>query len=137
MPDRPRTGTAAILIIGVLYIVIGLVTAEMAKHGGLAGTRAWRLIAWLTSGITYGAQIGYERLRLGAPLRRAAVRAALASALGAFGLAVAANVHSARLHIGKPSLYLALAVWPAMTFVAAFLVALAVSAALRPPARSR
>src|ERR1041385_3000908 len=117
MPDRPRTGTAAILIIGVLYIVIGLVTAEMAKHGGLAGTRAWRLIAWLTSGITYGAPIGYarlglgppprrarltsgvpygaelgcERLRLGAPLRTAAVRAALASALGAFGLAVAAN----------------------------------------------
>src|SRR5260221_637274 len=95
MPDRPRTGAAAILIIGVLYIVIGLVTAELAKHGGLAGTRAWRLIAWLTSGITYGTQIRHQRLRLRAPLPTPAVRARPASPVGALRLAVAPHGHPA------------------------------------------
>jgi len=46
--------------------------------------------------------------------------------LGAFGLAVAANVHGFRVAPYRPSplLVLSLAIWPVMTAVAAFVAAL-------------
>jgi len=56
-----------------------------------------RLLAWLISGAGFAAQIGYEQLRLRSSPVSAALHAALAAGLGAFGLAVAANVHALAL----------------------------------------
>jgi len=134
-PARGR-GVVIVLLVGAGYAVIGLVFAELAKQGGPAATRAWRLAAWLASGLTFGAHIGIERLRLGSPNATAAFRAALAAALGAFLLAMAANIHSARLGIGTLRLHLALAVWPVITFIPAFVAALAAGAIVRRRAPS-
>ncbi len=106
--------------------------------GGLAGAApspqarvTWRLAAWLLSAAAYAAQIAYERYRLGAAAVRTAFHAALAVACGAFGLAVAANVHS--YHVASAPrglLHLALVAWPVLAGVPAFLVAWATAAAL-------
>ena len=116
------------LLVGLFYLVIGIVFAWPVEHA-----RAWRLAAWAVSAVAYAAHIGYECLRLRNPPRRAALHVATAVALGAFGLAVAANLHS----LSVPStvrqrrlLLIALAAWPAITAVPAFLVALAAAALL-------
>src|SRR5947199_208288 len=77
------------------------------------------------------AQIGYEHYRLGASPRGTALHAAGAVALGAFGLALAANIHwlFAATH-GQQSPLIALVAWPVITAVPAFLMALAVAAVL-------
>jgi hypothetical protein len=65
----------------------------------------------------------------------------MAVALGAFGLAVAANIHSLQAGTGNRQLLaLALVIWPIMTFVPAFVVALAVAfglARIRPNHKSK
>jgi hypothetical protein len=62
----------------------------------------------------------------------AAVHVAFAVAIGAFGLAVSANIHS--LSIGSPIpqqlLLLALGIWPVITALPAFFVALCINAVL-------
>jgi hypothetical protein len=52
----------------------------------------------------------------------------LAVALGAFGLAVAATVHAQAVSSIRPAYALALVLWPVLTAVPAFIVALAVAA---------
>jgi hypothetical protein len=60
-----------------------------------------------------------------------ALHASLAASLGAFGLAVAANVHGLWVTSGnRRPLVLALVAWPALTAVPAFVVALVAAAAL-------
>ena len=60
----------------------------------------------------------------------------MAVALGAFGLAVAANLHSLQVGTGdRQLLALALVIWPIMTGVPSFVVALAAAfglARIRP-----
>jgi len=58
---------------------------------------------------------------------RTAIHASLAVALGAFGLAVAANLHP---HPASALYLVALVAWPVLTALPAFLVALAVAAVL-------
>jgi len=61
-----------------------------------------------------------------------ALHASLAVAVGAFALAVAANLHARWVaSSNQRSLVFALAVWPAVTAVPAFVVALAAAAGLR------
>lgn len=121
-----------LLLAGAAYVVIGVATAAFAA--GAASHRvvvAWRLAAWGLSAALFLEHIGFEHARLRTRPRTTAWRAALAAALGAFGLAAAANVHA--LHTGSGSralLHLALAIWPAATFVPAFLVAWVVAASL-------
>jgi len=113
------------VLIGVVYAFVGIVFAVPAGH-----VKIWRLAAWLVSAIAYAAHICYERFRLRNSPRSAALHVALAVALGAFGLAVAANIHS--LLLGSTNehrrlLLLALGLWPLFTALPAFLVALVVS----------
>jgi len=112
-------------IIGVTYAFVGIVFALPAAHG-----QFWRLAAWAVSAVAYAAHIYYERFVLGNSHRRAALHVALGAALGAFGLAVSANIHA--LHIGTAAqhrllLVLSLAIWPLITAAPAFCVALVVS----------
>jgi len=116
------------VILGAVYAFVGIVFALPTGH-----VKVWRLAAWMASAVAYAAHICYEHFRLRNPPRSAALHVALAVALGAFGLAVGANVHS--LWLGSPSehrrlLLLALGLWPVITALPAFLVALGAGWAL-------
>src|SRR6267143_4992771 len=110
------------VFLGIGYAFVGIVFAVPVTHA-----QAWRLAAWVVSAIGYAAHIAYERFRLRNSPRSAALHVALAVALGAFGLAVGANIHSLSLESTnehRPLLLLALGLWPIITAVPAFLVAL-------------
>src|SRR5881409_4298472 len=117
------------ILVAVAYVAIGIVFAALAADAD--HVRLWRLAAWLASAAVAAAQIGYEHYRLGASPRGTALHAAGAVALGAFGLALAANIHwlFAATH-GQHSPLIALVAWPVITAVPAFLMALAVAAVL-------
>ena len=125
---------ARVVIIGVAYLLIGIVFGALANSAASHQTRvAWRLAAWLGSAIVYVAHIWYEHFELRNPPRSTALHAAAAVALGAFGLAAAAMIHSLSVAAGahhRRLLTMALVVWPVMTGVPAFIVALIVVAAL-------
>jgi hypothetical protein len=125
---RRQRWARVVVLVGVMYALIGVVFAWPTSS-----VRVWRLAAWLVSAAAYAAHIGYERFGLRNPPRRAALHVALAVALGAFGLAVGANLHSlsvASTAQHRRLLLVALVVWPIMTGLPAFLVALAASQVL-------
>jgi len=117
------------ILVGVAYGVIGIVFAALADADHV---RLWRLAAWVVSAALYAAHIGYEHYGLDSAPRATALHVAGAAALGAFALAVAANVHSLFAATPGPQsrLLLAFAAFPVITAPPAFLVALAVAAAL-------
>jgi hypothetical protein len=124
-----RSWVRALLLAGVAYAAIGIVFAALAADAH--HVRVWRLAAWVASALVAAAHIWYEHYRLGSSPRPTALHAAGAVALGAFGLALAANVHwlFAGTHGQRPPL-LALPVWPVVTALPAFLAALAIAAVL-------
>jgi hypothetical protein len=92
----------------------------------------------MVSAIVYAAHIGYEHFRIRSSPHSTALHVAIGAAIGAFGLATAAIVHS--LLTGKANLGLlriALLVWPLITGVPAYLVALVLTAALARVPRCR
>ena len=90
MAESPRQSwVPTVVLLGVGYALVGIVFAVPAAH-----VQAWRLAAWVVSAIGYAAHIGYERYRLQHSPGSAALHVACAVALGAFGLAVGANIHS-------------------------------------------
>src|SRR2546422_6365767 len=132
--DAPaRSWVRAMILVAVAYVVIGIVFGALANANHV---RLWRLAAWAASAGVAAAHIWYEHYRLGFSPRPTALHAAGAVALGAFGLALAANVHwlFAATHAQRPPL-LALPVWPVITAIPAFLLALAVTAVLARFAR--
>ena len=129
---RPPWMRAALLV-GVVYFVAGVTFAALA--GRAESHRmvvTWRLAAWVISAAAFALHIGYEHVRGRSSARTTAWRAALADALGAFGLAVAANVHALAASSRQHSLahVLSLILWPVMTALPAFLVAWAAAAGL-------
>lgn len=123
-------GWLRIVLWGLGYFVIGFVTAALSRGAGPMH-QAWRWAAWLLSAAAFAAQIWYEQRRLAGPAARAALRAALAVAVGGFLLAVAATVHAlsaGRAHVGAQ--LVALVAWPLLLAVPAFLVAWAAAATL-------
>lgn len=114
--------TSTALIVGIIYIIVGAVFAPLsagaATHQGVVG---WRLAAWVVSAIAFAGQIVYEVVRLKNSPRSSALYAALAAAIGAFGLAISALIHrhGAESHTN----YLAFLVWPVVVFIPAFFVA--------------
>ena len=132
--DKPlvtslRSWVGPVVLVGIGYAFVGITFPQPAAH-----LRAWRLAAWAVCGAAYGAHIVYERIRLRQQPLPAALHVALAVALGAFGLAVNANIHSLSVEPSsahRPLLVLSLGIWPVMAGVPAFLVALATSMALR------
>lgn len=123
-----KTATVRIaLLVGTMYLVAGIVFGELAGRAVSAQTRvAWRWAAWLVSGALFGAHILYEQIRLRNTPKITALHVSAAAALGAFGLAAAANVHAyvASAHEHALMLALSLAIWPLMTALPAFVVAL-------------
>ncbi len=124
------------VFVGIIYLVTGVVFAALAARAGShQGVVTWRLAAWLISGVAFVAQIAYEQRRLRSSARSTAFRAALAAALGAFGLAVAAVIH--RHGIAGPTGYAAFLVWPVLVFIPAFVAAFAVATVLSRALRRR
>lgn len=124
------------LLIGAGYAIVGVLFGTFGSS--FVSSRSWRLAAWMICGAMYAAHIGYDRFRLGASPPATALHAAVAAGAGGFGLAVAATVHS--LLSAAPDrrlrlFTLALVVWPIVTGVPAYLVALAASAVLAPTKR--
>ncbi len=120
---RSWIGTA--LFLGIGYAAIGVLFALPTMH-----VHAWRWAAWAVSAVGYASHILYETMRLRSSPGLAALHVASAVALGAFGLAVGANIHA--VAIGSPNQHrslvlLALVLWPVITALPAFLVALVVS----------
>ena len=115
------------ILAGVLYFVVGRVFALPSGN-----VKLWRLAAWVVSGAVYAAHISYEHFRLHNRPRVTAQHAALAVALGAFFLAVAATVHAltAVSHAAYWRYLLAFVLWPIVTAVPAFLIALVAAAML-------
>ena len=117
----------AVVFLGIVYcavgIAFGLFAGRAASHQGLV---LWRWAAWVVSAMAFGSHIVYEQRRLGTSPRITALHVSCAAALGAFGLAVAANLHGLTVAPYRPStlIVLSLAIWPIMTMVPAFLVAL-------------
>ena len=125
------------LLVALAYVVIGVGFAALDRSGA-GKVHLWRLAAWVASAAAAALHIRYEHDRLSSSPRATALHAAGAVALGAFGLALAANVHW--LVAGAPGQrapLLALPVWPVVTAVPAFLGALAVAAVLARLPRRR
>lgn len=111
---------------GIGYALVGILFALPTTHA-----QPWRLAAWAVSAIGFGTHIAYERLRLRNTTRSAALHVALGAAVGAFGLAVSANLHALATASGNQHrLLLALGIWPVMTGLPAFFVALGIGALL-------
>jgi hypothetical protein len=119
-----------ILLFGVSYLVVGLVFATLANSAGTNSMQVvWRLTAWLASAVVFAVNIWYEHFRLRSVSLSTALHVALAVALGVFALAAAANLQALwATPSNHRSLALALVVWPILTALPAFVVALVVAA---------
>jgi hypothetical protein len=116
-----------VLIVGIAYGIVGVLTARLALSAESTSMRtAWRLAAWLLSGALFALHLGYERLRVGGSPASTAARVAGAVALGAFVLAVAGPVRSSwGTERFRRAAALSMVVWPMITGVPAFMIALA------------
>ena len=56
---RRQSWFRAVLLVGAVYALVGIVFALPASH-----MRAWRLAAWVVSGVAYATHVVYERFRL-------------------------------------------------------------------------
>jgi len=134
---RIKPARGAVILLGVFYAAVGIAFAMPTGH-----VRAWRLAAWIVSAAAFAGHVAYERFKLRSSPRTGALHVGLGAALGAFGLAIGANVHSLLLgstHAQRHLLLLALVSWPLITFLPAFLAALAAGRVLArfEPLRNR
>jgi hypothetical protein len=122
----------AVLLVGAVYLVTGLVFAGLAAGAPSQQLRVfWRVVAWGISALAFGVHIAFDQFRLRSSAKITALHAALGVALGAFALAAAAIVRALVIAPGDPRrLLVALVAWPALTGVPAFLVAFAAAAGL-------
>jgi hypothetical protein len=109
------------------HVIVGVGFAPLS----VASVFFWRLAAWMVSAVVYAAHLGYEHFRIRNSPRSTALHVAFGAAVGAFGLAAAAIVHSLLTGTGNLRLLrIALVIWPLITGVPAFLVALVLTALL-------
>jgi|SRR5216683_2471994 len=117
----------AVVFLGAVYFVVGIVFGEFAGQAAShQSVVAWRWAAWMISAVAFGSHIVFEQVHLRSSPRITAFHVSLAATVGAFGLAVAANIHAQVAPPGQRSLLLALSlgIWPVMTALPAFFVAL-------------
>ena len=112
------------ILIGVLYSVIGILFGLPTSH-----VQAWRFAAWITSAVIYATHIWYKYFRGRNSATATALHVATAVGIGAFGLAIGAVVHSlvASPDYSRWRFGLALVIWPLVTGLPAFLVALIIT----------
>src|SRR5689334_9242048 len=112
-------GLWTVILFGLVYLLVGVAFPNPSVSNKTQFT--WRLAAWLTCAVAFAIHIWLEHFRLRNSPRRTALHASLAVALGAFGLAAAANIHALGTGTGNQRLlHLALVLWPIVTGVPAF-----------------
>ena len=117
------------ILFAMVYLFVGVVFPNPPASNKMQFM--WRLTAWLICAVAFAIHIGFAYFRFQNSLRGTALQAALSVALGAFGLAVAANIHALMTGTGNRRLLaLALVIWPLLTGVPAFLVAFVATALL-------
>ena len=120
---------APVLLFGVVYLVVGVGFPNPPASDKTQFM--WRLAAWVICAAAFASHIGLEHFRFRNSPSSNALHAAISVALGALGLAAAANIHARMTGTGNQRLLaLALMIWPIMTGVPAFLVAFAAAAVL-------
>ena len=125
-----------VIFFAVVYLVVGVAFPNPPAANRMQFL--WRLAAWLTCLLAFAIHIGLEHLKLRHSPRKTSLHAAASVALGAFGLAAAANIHVLTTGTGnKRLLALALVIWPIITGVPAFVVALSTAAVLARVRASR
>ena len=131
---RHRQWLWILLAGGVAYLIIGQVFAFFAGAAASANTRlAWRLAAWILSGVLFTLHIRFERTRFHSTAKTTAMRTSLAVGLGAFLIAVVAIART-RVNPAPISLrLLALVLFPLITMLPAFLVAFVLASTLWKP----
>jgi hypothetical protein len=121
IPFARRPWLRVAILAGVAYLLIG----RAFSSPGFA-TRPWRLGAWTLSLVVFVVHLWIERSRLRIAPRPAAGHVAAGVALGAFALAAAAMIRvTSDPSEVQPKWLLALVLWPAVTAIPAFFVALA------------
>jgi hypothetical protein len=129
--SRPRW-LSTVILVGLLYLAIGIASAALAGAAASNQMRSfWRLSAFVISAVVFASHIAYEHFRLHNKARPTAWHAAVAVAVGAFALAIMANIHDLGSASGyRPRMLVALVAWPLLTAVPAFIIALVVAAGL-------
>ena len=132
---RQWLGTA--FLVGLVYFALGFGSSALAAAAtSMRMVLFWRWSAFVASGVAFAAHIANESIRLRNAARSTAWHTAVAVAIGAFVLALGANLHDLGSAAGyRPRMLVALVAWPLLTAVPAFVVALAAAAgigALRP-----
>jgi len=127
------------LLVGALYFLLGVGFATLASWAATNSTRViWNRLGFLISGIVFALHIAYEHFRLRSSPVISATHVSIAVALGAFVLAVNANIHGYRVGSGNRRLLaIAVVAWPAITAIPAFVVALITAKALTLQQRNR
>jgi hypothetical protein len=129
-----------LILVGLLYTVVGFGTGEMARMASsVRAGNIWRLAGWVLSFLVFAGHLVYERRWRSKPTATAAWHIAVAVGVGAFVLAIVGPVrsHWGAADFGRATL-LSLLLWPIVTGVPAFLVALIVGSVLgRVPRDSR
>ena len=119
----------AVLLFAVAYLVVGVAFPNPSASNKMQFY--WRLGAWLTAVLAFAIHIGLEHIGFRNSPYRTALHASTSVSLGAFALAAAANIHALRTGVGNQRLlHLALVVWPIVTGVPVFMVALVIAAVL-------
>lgn len=130
-PTR-RSSIRRVVLVGAIYFAIGAVFSTFSAPTVLGNVIvAWRVTAWLISAGVFAWQIWGDRVKFRRTKLATALNAACAAAIGAFALGARVALHSAH-----PSM-LALLLWPAVTAVPAFVVALIVAAVFVPSSAAR
>ena len=120
------------VLLGAVYFVFGVAFAALASGSASNSMReTWNRLGFLASAGAFALHIGYEHFRLRTSPLITAWHVSIAVALGAFALAVKANIHGLRVGSSNQRLLaFALVAWPAITAVPAFVVALVAAAGL-------
>jgi len=127
-----------LVLFGAVYFAFGMAFATFASWSASNSMReTWNRLGFLTSAVAFAVHIGYEHFRLRNSPFITASHVSIAVALGAFALAVNANVHGYRVGSSHQRLLaFALVAWPAITAIPAFVVALILAAGLALRRRS-
>lgn len=120
--SRKYRGLPYVLFFGAVYFAVGVWFPNPAASN--PRQFVWRLAAWVLCALAFVIHIGLEHFRLRNAPCRAALRTAAAVALGAVGVAVAANIHALATKTGNHGLLaLALVIWPVVAGLPALVVA--------------
>jgi uncharacterized protein (DUF486 family) len=128
-----RLWLRAVLLTGAIYCTIGIgFSAFAVRSSSQRMVVAWNVASFVVSLVVFAMHIGYEHFGIGNRPLIVAWHTSLAVALGSFLLAVSANIHSFRVANSQHGLLaIALVVWPLMTGIPAFVVALIAAVALK------